>query len=152
MSLPAPTSLNLTQSGPTVALSWAAVTGADYYVIYRYCSTTSGTAAKIAEETTTAWTDYAVPIVVESGGSYVAATWRYKVAAVDGTGEGAFIDNPITMAQTSVANVDSFGLLKPKLQSGTNYDYDQISFGSTDSETQAERDSVFIAYLKTIET
>ena len=151
MSLPAPTTLNLTQDGPTVDISWSAVSGADYYIVWRYISGGSNL-SEIVQTTSTSWTDYAVPIVVESGGNYVAATWRYRVAAVDGTGIGSSIDIPITMSQVTVADIQGADLSKPILADGTQYDYDQISFGSTASRTQEENDSVLIAYLKTIET
>jgi len=151
MSLPAPTTLNLTQDGPTVDIAWSAVSGADYYIVWRYISGGSNL-SEIVQTTSTSWTDYAVPIVVESGGTYVAATWRYRVAAVDGTGIGSSIDSPITMTQVTVADIQGADLSKPILADGTQYDYDQISFGSTASRTQEENDSVLIAYLKTIET
>jgi len=151
MSLPAPTTLNLTQDGPTVDISWSAVSGADYYIVWRYISG-GANLSEIVQTTDTSWTDYAVPIVVESGGTYVAATWRYRVAAVDGTGVGSSIDSPITMTQVTVADIQGADLSKPILADGTQYDYDQISFGSTASRTQEENDSVLIAYLKTIET
>ena len=151
MSLPAPTTLNLTQDGPTVDIAWSAVSGADYYIVWRYISG-GANLSEIVQTTSTSWTDYAVPIVVESGGTYVAATWRYRVAAVDGTGVGSSIDSPITMTQVTVADIQGADLSKPILASGTQYDYDQISFGSTASRTQEENDSVLIAYLKTIET
>ena len=151
MSLPAPATLNLTQDGPTVDISWSAVSGADYYIVWRYISG-GANLSEIVQTTSTSWTDYAVPIVVESGGNYVAATWRYRVAAVDGTGIGSSIDIPITMTQVTVADIQGADLSKPILADGTQYDYDQISFGSTASRTQQENDSVLIAYLKTIET
>jgi fibronectin type 3 domain-containing protein len=151
MSLPAPATLNLTQDGPTVDISWSAVSGADYYIVWRYISG-GANLSEIVQTTSTSWTDYAVPIVVESGGNYVAATWRYRVAAVDGTGIGSSIDSPITMTQVTVADIQGADLSKPILADGTQYDYDQISFGSTASRTQEENDSVLIAYLKTIET
>ena len=151
MSLPAPATLNLTQDGPTVDISWSAVSGADYYIVWRYISG-GANLSEIVQTTSTSWTDYAVPIVVESGGTYVAATWRYRVAAVDGTGVGSSIDSPITMTQVTVADIQGADLSKPILADGTQYDYDQISFGSTASRTQEENDSVLIAYLKTIET
>ena len=151
MSLPAPSTLNLTQDGPTVDISWSAVSGADYYIVWRYISGGSNL-SEIVQTTSTSWTDFAVPIVVESGGTYVAATWRYRVAAVDGTGVGSSIDSPITMTQVTVADIQGADLSKPILADGTQYDYDQISFGSTASRTQEENDSVLIAYLKTIET
>jgi len=151
MSLPAPATLNLTQDGPTVDISWSAVSGADYYIVWRYISG-GANLSEIVQTTSTSWTDYAVPIVVESGGNYVAATWRYRVAAVDGTGIGSSIDSPITMTQVTVADIQGADLSKPILADGTQYDYDQISFGSTASRTQQENDSVLIAYLKTIET
>ena len=151
MSLPAPATLNLTQDGPTVDIVWSAVSGADYYIVWRYISG-GANLSEIVQTTSTSWTDYAVPIVVESGGNYVAATWRYRVAAVDGTGVGSSIDSPITMTQVTVADIQGADLSKPILADGTQYDYDQISFGSTASRTQQENDSVLIAYLKTIET
>jgi len=151
MSLPAPATLNLTQDGPTVDIVWSAVSGADYYIVWRYISG-GANLSEIVQTTSTSWTDYAVPIVVESGGNYVAATWRYRVAAVDGTGIGSSIDSPITMTQVTVADIQGADLSKPILADGTQYDYDQISFGSTASRTQEENDSVLIAYLKTIET
>ena len=151
MSLPAPTTLNLTQDGPTVDIAWSAVSGADYYIVWRYISG-GANLSEIVQTTSTSWTDYAVPIVVESGGTYVAATWRYRVAAVDGTGVGSSIDSPITMTQVTVADIQGADLSQPILADGTQYDYDQISFGSTASRTQEENDSVLIAYLKTIET
>jgi fibronectin type 3 domain-containing protein len=151
MSLPAPATLNLTQDGPTVDIVWSAVSGADYYIVWRYISG-GANLSEIVQTTSTSWTDYAVPIVVESGGNYVAATWRYRVAAVDGTGIGSSIDSPITMSQVTVADIQGADLSKPILADGTQYDYDQISFGSTASRTQEENDSVLIAYLKTIET
>lgn len=154
MSLPAPASLTLTQDGPTVDLSWSSVTGADYYIVRRYLdSVGSGTASEIAQTTGTTLTDYAVPIAEDDGtGTYSAAVWRYQVLGVDGSGEGAFIDQAITMTRTTVANVQAFDIRKPTLADGTQYDYDQISFGSTDSNDQDTRDSVFFAYLKSIET
>jgi len=151
MSLSAPATLNLTQDGPTVDIVWSAVSGADYYIVWRYISG-GANLSEIVQTTSTSWTDYAVPIVVESGGNYVAATWRYRVAAVDGTGIGSSIDIPITMTQVTVADIQGADLSKPILADGTQYDYDQISFGSTASRTQQENDSVLIAYLKTIET
>jgi hypothetical protein len=56
------------------------------------------------------------------------------------------------MTQVTVADIQGADLSKPILADGTQYDYDQISFGSTASRTQEENDSVLIAYLKTIET
>jgi hypothetical protein len=119
--------------------------------VWRYISG-GANLSEIVQTTSTSWTDYAVPIVVESGGTYVAATWRYRVAGVDGTGVGSSIDSPITMTQVTVADIQGADLSKPILADGTQYDYDQISFGSTASRTQEENDSVLIAYLKTIET
>jgi len=56
------------------------------------------------------------------------------------------------MVRPTVADVQSFTITKPILADGTSYAYDQITYGSTDSNSQEVRDSVWIAYLRTIQT
>lgn len=156
MSLPAPTYITLTQTGPTVGLVWPTVTGATFYQITRYEDhATFSDRIEIGRTTLTSFTDPSVPVAVYQTGTpptYVAAGWSYTVSAGDSGGIYTGVTRRIGMTQTTVSDVDSFSITKPILANGTSYAYDQIAYSSTDSNSQEERDSVWIAYLRTIQT
>jgi len=156
MSLGSPSFVNLTQSGPSVDLVWGAVAGATFYQITRYEDHATFTdRIEIGRSTTTSFTDVTVPVVVYDLGpppTYLAAGWSYTVSAGDSGGIYSGTTHRIEMVGPSVSDVQSFSITKPVLADGTSYAYDQISYGSTDSNSQLVRDSVWIAYLRTIQS
>lgn len=157
MSLGSPNYINFTQSGPSLTLVWGAVTGATFYQITRYEDhATSADRIEVGRSTTTTFTDETVPVVVydttDPDEPYVAAGWRYTVSAGDSGGIYSGTTRRQLMVQPTIADVQSFSITKPVLADGTTYAYDQISYGSTDSNSQLDRDSVWIAYLRTIQT
>jgi len=156
MSLGSPSYVTLTQSGPSVGLVWGAVTGATFYQITRYEDHATFTdRIEIGRSTTTSFTDITVPVVVYDSGpppTYVAAGWSYTVSAGDSGGIYSGTTRRIEMIGPSVSDVQSFSITKPVLADGTTYAYDQIAYGSTDSNSQEVRDSVWITYLRTIQT
>jgi len=157
MSLGSPSYVTLTQSGPSVDLVWAAVTGATFYQITRYEDHATFTdRIEVGRSTTTSFTDVTVPVIVydtaDPDEPYVAAGWRYTVSAGDSGGIYSGTTRRIEMIGPLVSDVQSFSITKPVLADGTTYSYDQIAYGSTDSDSQLVRDSVWIAYLRTIQS
>lgn len=157
MSLASPSYITLTQSGPSVGLVWGAVTGATFYQITRYEDhATFADRIEVGRSTTTTFTDITVPVVVYDTTHpdipYVAAGWSYTVSAGDSGGIYSGTTRRQLMVQPTIADVQSFSITKPVLADGTSYAYDQITYGSTDSNSQLVRDSVWIAYLRTIQS
>ena len=157
MSLSAPSYILFNQSGPTMRLTWPSVTGATFYQITRYEDhVTFADRIEIGRTTSTTFTDESVPVVVYDSSDplepYVVAGWSYTVSAGDSGGIYSGTTRRRQMVQPTVADVQSFTITKPILADGTSYAYDQITYGSTDSNSQEVRDSVWIAYLRTIQT
>ena len=155
MSLSAPAYVTLTQTGPTVAAVWGAVTGATFYQITRYENhATFADRVEIGRSTLASFTDSTVPVVVYDSSSlgYIAAVWYYTISAGNASGIYTGTTQGITMAGASLTDVQSFSITKPILADGTSYEYDQITYGSTDSNTPAVANSTWIAYLRTIQT
>lgn len=156
MSLGSPSNVVWTRSGPSIGLTWNAVTGATFYQITRYEDhATFSDRIEVGRVTSTSFSDVA-PIVVydttDAEEPYVAATWYYTVSAGDSGGIYSGTTVTIDMHRPTIADVQSFSITKPVLADGTSYAYDQISYGSTDSNSQLVRDSVWIAYLRTIQS
>jgi hypothetical protein len=156
MSLGPPSNVVWTRSGPSIGLTWDAVTGATFYQVTRYEDhATFSDRIEVGRVATTSFSDFA-PVVVydttDPDEPYVAATWYYTVSAGNSGGIYSGTTVTIAMARPTIADVQSFSITKPVLADGTTYAYDQITYGSTDSNSQEVRDSVWVAYLRTIQT
>jgi Fibronectin type III domain len=113
---PAPTGLTATvaQDGSSIAVSWAAVTGATSYALERADASSPGSFTAVGGTlTTTSYTDAAIA---------PAASYTYRVAAINGNGTGTFSSTVnATVAGAKVATLTGNITADVTLHADTTY-------------------------------
>jgi len=117
-----PSTLTLTPTASKVTLSWASVTGADGYRVYRKPDGYgSASYSQIADVTTTSHVDQ-VPnydLSDDASGPQLTA-YDYKVTAYDSSSESSGIEDTATMTDITTTDITTIGLLDTTYNDGSS--------------------------------